>query len=84
MEVGGWVQASLKNKIGKSFQNSPILAQIFGGSIPCVFCVFRFVSHYDSSILSWSVHRYLGVVYHVYFVCLGLLVIMIRVFCPGQ
>ena len=38
MEVGVWVQVSL-GKIGKSFQNSPILVLIFGASIPCVFCL---------------------------------------------
>ena len=51
MEVGGWVQASLGNKIGKSCQNSPLLVHIliFRGS-------YVVVCHYDLSVLSCLVH----------------------------
>ena len=40
MEVGGWVQVSLINKLEILHKNSPILALIFCGSIPCIFCLY--------------------------------------------
>ena len=48
-----------KQIIGKSSNNSPILALI-GGTIPCVFCLYtntllKVVNHYDLSVLSMSV-----------------------------
>ena len=41
MEVGGWVQVSLRIFLGKSSQNSPKPVLIFWSSIPCVFCLYK-------------------------------------------
>ena len=41
MEVGGWVQVSLRIFLcGKSSQKSSKPVQIFWSSIPCVFCLY--------------------------------------------
>ena len=40
MEVGGWVQVSLRIFCGKSSQNSPKPVVIFWSSIPCVFSMY--------------------------------------------
>ena len=44
MEVGGWVQVSLKFFSGKSSQNSPKPVVIFWSSIPCVFCLYMCIA----------------------------------------
>ena len=59
MEVGGWVQNSLRKNIilGKSYQNYRILVLIIWGSVPCAFSVstlLKVASHYDLSVLSMS------------------------------
>ena len=62
MEVGGWVQDSLrKNNNWKIAQNYHILVLIIWGSVPCAFFVstlLKVVSHYDLSVLSTSVMRF--------------------------
>ena len=59
MEVGGWVQVSLRFFLGKSSQNSPKPVVIFWSSIPlCILSIYtlvKVVGYYDLSVLSMSV-----------------------------
>ena len=55
MEVGGWVQVSLRIYVlfVKSSKNSPKPVLIFWSSIPCVFCLYtllKVVGYYDLSV----------------------------------
>ena len=57
MEVGGWVQVSLRIFFLENHPKSPKPVVISWSSIPCVFCLYmlKVVGYYDLSVLSMSV-----------------------------